>query len=160
MLSKHCGRRLEKASPLRPTYSSLSRYPRSALHHVDSHKSASVSVSYENQRLSNNDQRQSSSEPSSEKEEKKSQVAGDSKTNGNHPGICRNGSRGSSNSSQVTVMTTVGKSFNEGNNNSETTYVDECSLRIQPRPLKSVTLGKFNPFNTFCNCSITIVTVC
>ena len=153
MLSKHCGRKMPKPSPLRPTYSSPSRYPRTAVHHVDFHRSASVSVSEERQRLSNNDQRQSSSEPSSDKEQKKSLVVADSNTNRNHPPICRNISRGSSNSSQVTIMTTLGKTYSDGNNK-ESLYVDEVSLKPYHRPLKAVTLGKFKKFKNLKDLSI------
>ncbi|XP_001600587.2 pyrokinin-1 receptor [Nasonia vitripennis] len=52
MLSKHCGSRLQKSNPGRPTYSSLSRYPRSTIHRVDPQVSASLSVSEETQKLS------------------------------------------------------------------------------------------------------------
>ncbi|XP_043478846.1 pyrokinin-1 receptor-like [Leptopilina heterotoma] len=141
MLAKHCGNRLQTSSPLQRTYTSLSRHPRSTFHRVDSRKSGSVLSSEENQQqLSNFDQRRNSTKYQSGIERKNSQLIVISKTNGSHPEIVRNGSR-ASNSSQVTVMTTIGKGINEGNNNSETLFIDESSLRVHHRPLQTVTLG-------------------
>ncbi|XP_051171605.1 pyrokinin-1 receptor-like [Leptopilina boulardi] len=141
MLAKHCGNRLQTSSPLHRTYTSLSRHPRSTFHRVDSHKSASVSASEENQQLSTFDQRKNSIKCcNSGIERKNSQIVVISKINGSHPEIMRNGSR-ASNTSQVTVMTTIGKGSNEGNNNSETVYVDESTLRVHHRPLQTITLG-------------------
>lgn len=143
MLAKHCGNRLQTSSPLQRTYTSLSRHPRSTFHRVDSRKSGSVSE--EHQQLTNFDQRKNSMKFKSGMERTNCQLVTNSKTNGTHPEIVRNGSR-ASNSSQITVMTTIGKVSNEGNNNSETVYVDESTLRVHHRPLQTVTLGMFQYF--------------
>lgn len=142
MLAKHCGNRLHTSSPLQRTYTSFSRHPRSTFNCVDSRRSGSLLSSEENhQQLSNFDQRRNFTKYQSEIRRKNSQLIVISKTNGSHPEIVRNGSR-ASNSSQVTVVTTIEKGNNEGNNNSETLFIDESSLRVHHRPLRTVTLGK------------------
>ncbi|KAG7213585.1 hypothetical protein KM043_002839 [Ampulex compressa] len=138
MLSNHCGRKWSshKSIPRRPTYSSLSRCQRSTTRHPDDrHNSPSISVSDDNQKHPGAVQGTHSGELNGV-QRKEHQPRGASGANE----YARSMSRGSSNSSQLTLMTTLSKGFNEGNNNVAATCVNECLLRIQKRP-KPVTFG-------------------
>ncbi|XP_076477144.1 pyrokinin-1 receptor isoform X2 [Bombus vancouverensis nearcticus] len=123
MLSNHCGSS-RKSVPRQLTYSSLSKYARSTLRQI--------SISDDNQKLRTtntteliglNDRKNNGRNQS------------DSMANKiNHREYNRSVSRGS-NSSQLTLMSSVSKSFNEGNNSLIATYVN-----IQ-RASRIVTLG-------------------
>ncbi|KAF3423485.1 hypothetical protein E2986_10614 [Frieseomelitta varia] len=131
MLSNHCGRKWSsrKSVPRQPTYSSLSRYARSTLRQTDDRQnSPSVSVSEDNQKL-----RMTNTTELNGLNDRKEQDRPGSTTNRREFG--RSVSRGS-NSSQFTLMSSVSRSFNEGNNNVTATYVQKS-----PR---TVTLGKCN----------------
>ncbi|XP_003492463.2 pyrokinin-1 receptor [Bombus impatiens] len=132
MLSNHCGSS-RKSVPRQLTYSSLSRYARSTFRQTDDRQnSPSISISDDNQKLRTtntteliglNDRKNNGRNQS------------DSVANKiNHREYSRSVSRGS-NSSQLTLMSSVSKSFNEGNNNLTATYVN-----IQ-RASRVVTLG-------------------
>ncbi|KZC09845.1 PREDICTED: neuromedin-U receptor 2-like [Dufourea novaeangliae] len=143
MLSNHCGRKWSsrKSVPRQPTYSSLSRYPRSAIRHADDRQnSPSISVSDDNQKLTSIHRATNSIDVnglSDRKEPGNRSVAKVSRINGREYG--RSVSRGS-NSSQLTLMTSISKSFNEGNNNVAAACVNECLLKIQ-RPSRTVDFG-------------------
>lgn len=143
MLSNHCGRKWSsrKSVPRQPTYSSLSRYPRSARQADDRQNSPSISVSDDNQKLTTNLRRPTVSSDLNGSVERKGQ---ENRTKMNrinhHREFGRSMSRGS-NSSQLTLMTSISKSFNEGNNNVAAACVNECLLKIQSPP-RAVTLGK------------------
>ncbi|XP_012342885.1 pyrokinin-1 receptor isoform X2 [Apis florea] len=141
MLPNCCGKwSSQKSEPRRPTYSSLSRYPRSTFRQTDDHQnSPSISVSDDTQKLtsivrvSNMTEYNGLTEPKKDNERK----LPDSTMNKiNNREYERSMSRGS-NSNQFTLMTTV----NEGNNNMTATYVNECLLNIQ-KPPRTLTLGK------------------
>lgn len=145
MLPNCCGKwSSQKSEPRRPTYSSLSRYPRSTFRQTDDRQnSPSISVSDDNQKLtsivrvSNMTEYNGITEPKKDNERK----LPDSTMNKiNNREYERSVSRGS-NSNQFTLMTTV----NEGNNNMTATYVNECLLNIQ-KPPRTLTLGKWMNF--------------
>ena len=142
MLSNHCGRKWSsrKSVPRQPTYSSLSRYPRSARQADDRQNSPSISVSDDNQKLTTSIRRTTISSDLNGSAERKNQE-NRSKMNriNHHREYGRSMSRGS-NSSQLTLMTSISKSFNEGNNNVAAACVNECLLKIQSPP-RAVTLG-------------------
>ncbi|CAD1469932.1 unnamed protein product, partial [Heterotrigona itama] len=126
MLSNHCGRKWSsrKSVPRQPTYSSLSRYARSTLRQADNRQnSPSISVSEDNQKLRmTNTTELNGSNDRKENEKDRSDSTTVNKTS--HREFARSMSRGS-NSSQFTLMSSVSKSFNEGNNNVMTaTYVN------------------------------------
>lgn len=137
MLSNHCGRKWSsrKSVPRQPTYSSLSRYARSTLRQADDRQnSPSISVSEDNQKLRmTNTTELNGLNDRKEHEQDRSDSSTVNKTS--HREFGRSISRGS-NSSQFTLMSSVSKSFNEGNNNVTATYVQKS-----PR---TVTLGKCN----------------
>ncbi|XP_043580467.1 pyrokinin-1 receptor-like [Bombus pyrosoma] len=130
MLPNHCGRKWSsrKSVPRQPTCSSLSRYARSTFRQTDDRQnSPSISVSDDNQKL------RTTNTINGRKDNRRNQsncVANKI----NHREYSRSVSRGS-NSSQFTLMSSVSKSFNEGNNNVTATYVN-----IQRAP-RVVTLG-------------------
>ncbi|XP_012264373.4 pyrokinin-1 receptor-like [Athalia rosae] len=141
MLSQNCGRRKSqwKNIPRRPTYSALSRRPRNGgsycLRENNNRQSASVSISEEAQRaalesqLVRNDVQGERSIFEGENQDCVGfDIPGSPGINGTTipdeilknefcRGIKRSISRGSSNSSQYTVTTSVSKKVNEGNNN-------------------------------------------
>ncbi|XP_076629629.1 pyrokinin-1 receptor [Colletes latitarsis] len=140
MLSNHCGWKWSsrKSVPRQPTYSSLSRYPRTVTRQADDRQnSTSISLSDDNQNPSNA-ARTTTTElngfPERKDQDHRSKA---SRINSREYG--RSVSRGSS-TSQLTLMTSIGKSFNEGNNNVAAACVNDCLLRIQ-RPARAVTFG-------------------
>ncbi|OAD57201.1 Neuropeptides capa receptor [Eufriesea mexicana] len=145
MLPNHCGRKWssrKSSVPRRPTYSSLSRYPRSTLRQTDDRQnSPSISVSDDQQKLTGAVRTANKSELNGLTELKDHGQSRLDKTVSkmNNREYGRNMSRGS-NSSQFTLMSSFSKSFNEGNNNVAATYVNECLLNVQ-RPSKAVRLG-------------------
>ncbi|XP_012276499.1 pyrokinin-1 receptor-like [Orussus abietinus] len=143
MLSQHCGgRSSQKGSPRRPTYSALSHYPRSTIRRTNQ-LSASISVSDETQRLAptNSPKSVAEEQPVVKDQERKDPPEGTPATKESTPRENRNHrSRGSSNSSQVTVMTSVSKGGSEGNNNVGGACINDC-LPKSHRPGKTVTLG-------------------
>ncbi|XP_034173987.1 pyrokinin-1 receptor [Osmia lignaria lignaria] len=142
MLSNHCGRKWSsrKSVPRQPTYSSLSRYPRSTRQADDRQNSPSISFSDDNQKLTTSIRRTTISSDLNGSAERKNQE-NRSKMNriNHHREYGRSMSRGS-NSSQLTLMTSISKSFNEGNNNVAAACVNECLLKIQSPP-RAITLG-------------------
>ncbi|XP_043520045.1 pyrokinin-1 receptor-like isoform X2 [Frieseomelitta varia] len=125
MLSNHCGRKWSsrKSVPRQPTYSSLSRYARSTLRQTDDRQnSPSVSVSEDNQKL-----RMTNTTELNGLNDRKEQDRPGSTTNRREFG--RSVSRGS-NSSQFTLMSSVSRSFNEGNNNVTATYVQKSPRTV------------------------------
>lgn len=143
MLSNHCGRKWSsrKYVPRQPTYSSLSRYRRSTFRQTDDRQN-STSVSDDNQRLTaaratNTTDLNGLNERMDQEQQNRSSTRV-KKVNNREFG--RSISRGS-NSSQLTVMTSISKSFNEGNNNMAAICVNECLFKIQ-KPSKAVTLGE------------------
>lgn len=148
MLSNHCGRNWSsrKSIPRRPTYSSLSRYPKSSCRRVDEqHNSPSISVSDETQKLTGGAAGQRCGPPEANGGAGKARghlpVAGGEAGRKPPREFGRSISR-SSNSSQLTLMTSVSKGFNEGNNNVAATCVNECLLKIRRPPRTAVTFGK------------------
>ncbi|XP_076766318.1 pyrokinin-1 receptor [Xylocopa sonorina] len=144
MLSNNCGRKWSsrKSLPRQPTYSSLSRYPRSAFRQADDRQnSPSISVSDDNQKLTCIARATNTTELNSltERKDQEQNRIVSTVNRANNREFARSMSR-SSNSSQLTMMTTISKSFNEGNNNLPATCVNECLLKIQ-RPPRTVTLG-------------------
>ncbi|XP_076390131.1 pyrokinin-1 receptor isoform X2 [Megachile rotundata] len=144
MLSNHCGRKWSsrKSIPRQPTYSSLSKYPRSTTRQADDRQnSPSISVSDENQKLTANVQRPTNSNDLNGLERRSQDNRSTSKINriNNHREYGRSASRGS-NSSQLTLMTSISRSFNEGNNNMAAACVNECFLKMQSPP-RAVTIG-------------------
>ncbi|CAL7934091.1 unnamed protein product [Xylocopa violacea] len=144
MLSNHCGRKWSsrKSLPRQPTYSSLSRYPRSAFRQADDRQnSPSISVSDDNQKLTSIARATNTTELNglTERKDQEQNRIVSTVNRANNREFVRSMSR-SSNSSQLTMMTTISKSFNEGNNNLPATCVNECLLKIQ-RPPRTVTLG-------------------
>lgn len=170
MLSQHCGRRKSqwKNSPRRPTYSALAHRPKNggeyAQQRCNNRQSASVSISEEVQRpglknVSNFEVNVAGGGEASEKEYvelgteglpgKDGATKSASKDEFRHE-MKRSISRGSSDSSQVTVMTTVSKKLNEGNNNSAfnkdgnyvaNRFTKKSSSGNNPRSQKTVVLG-------------------
>ncbi|XP_046735582.1 pyrokinin-1 receptor-like [Diprion similis] len=166
MLSQHCGRRKSqwKSSPRRPTYSALSRRATRVCdyRHCDANyrQSGSVSVSEEVQRPALQHQvaldvADGGVEGIFKRETVELGVEGSpERMTGNSKeskGVFRNDikksiSRGSSDSSQVTMTTSVSKKLcNEGNNNAafnfEHRVPQEHSMETNPRSQKTVVLG-------------------
>ncbi|XP_076173939.1 pyrokinin-1 receptor [Ptiloglossa arizonensis] len=143
MLSNHCGWKWSsrKSVPRQPTYSSLSRYPRTVTRQAtDRQNSPSISVSDDNQRPSNTTRTTVSTELNGLPEQKDQGKRPVSKVNGiNNREYGTSLSKGS-NTSQLTLMTSIDKSFNEGNNNVASGCVNECLLKIQ-NSARTVTLG-------------------
>lgn len=143
MLSNHCGRKWSsrKSIPRRPTYSSLSRYPKSSCKRVDEHHSSpSISVSDENQKLTANTVQTTianESNGTSTRRDHRQTSEGIRKARD----YGRSVSRGS-NSSQLTLMTSISKGYNEGNNNVTAACVNECLLKIQRPTRAAVSFGK------------------
>ncbi|XP_017877673.1 uncharacterized protein LOC108623591 isoform X2 [Ceratina calcarata] len=136
MLSNHCGR---KSVPRQPTYSSLSRCPRSTFRQTDDRQnSPSISVSDDNQKLCLT-RTTNVSELNGCMERNGHERLSGSRVNRGSREYGRSASRGS-NSSQLTTMTTISRGFNEGNNNVAVGHVNECLLKIR-RPPRAVTLG-------------------
>ncbi|KOC69923.1 Neuropeptides capa receptor [Habropoda laboriosa] len=142
MLSNHCGRKWSSGGPVprRPTYSSLSRYSRSTFKQTDDRQnSPSISVSDDNQKLTNVSRPTNATEMNGLTERKNHEQnsrLGSRVNRMNKREFGRSISRGS-NSSQLTLMTSISKSYNEGNNNVAAACVNECLLKIQ-RPPRSV----------------------
>ncbi|XP_061929483.1 pyrokinin-1 receptor isoform X3 [Apis cerana] len=141
MLPNCCGKwSSQKLEPRRPTYSSLSRYPKSTFKQTDDHQnSPSISVSDDNQkltsivRISNMTEYNGLTEPKKDNERNLPDSTMNKIINREYE---RSVMRGS-NSSQFILMTNV----NEGNNNMTATYVNDCLLNIQKSP-RTLTLGK------------------
>lgn len=150
MLSKHCGRRWssQKLSPRRPTYSSLSKCHRSTIRRVDRQPSVSMSVSEDtSQRLcgvqvKNGHELADVQLTISKNAQTTATAIGPSATTTKETIVENGRPRVSSNCSQVTVLTTIGKA-NEGNNNLAGACVNECLIMAQ-RPLRAVALSEFN----------------
>ncbi|XP_011637437.1 pyrokinin-1 receptor-like [Pogonomyrmex barbatus] len=138
MLPKRCVRKFSshKGTHRQPTYSSLSRYQRSMRHRFDDPQhSPSISVSDEQQRLTHIALANANS----------CELNGLAKNERPHIAIretsCRDYTRRvsrDSDSSQVTMMTSLSKDRDEGNNN--VTATNDCLSRIH-RSSKAVTLG-------------------
>ncbi|KAK9302921.1 hypothetical protein QLX08_005193 [Tetragonisca angustula] len=129
MLSNHCGRKWSsrKSVPRQPTYSSLSRYARSTLRQADDRQnSPSMSISEDNQKL-----RMTNTTELNGLNDRKKQDPSDSTTacKTNRREFGRSVSRGS-NSSQFALMSSVSRSFNEGNNNVTATYVQKSPRTV------------------------------
>ncbi|CAK9830060.1 Pyrokinin-1 receptor [Anthophora retusa] len=144
MLSNQCRRKWTTGGsvPRRPTYSSLSRYSRSTFKQTDDRQnSPSISVSDDNQKLTNVPRPTNTTEMNglTERKDHEQNRLGSKVNRMNKREFGRTLSRGS-NSSQLTLMTSISKSYNEGNNNVTAACVNECLLKIQ-RPPRSVTLG-------------------
>lgn len=145
MLPNCCGKwSSQKSKPRRPTYSSLSRYPKSTFRQTDDHQnSPSISVSDDNQkltsivRISNMTEYNGLTEPKKDNERNLPDSTMNKIINREYE---RSVTRGS-NSSQFILMTNV----NEGNNNMTATYVNDCLLNIQKSP-RTLTLGKWMNF--------------
>lgn len=155
MLSKHCGKKWSshKTSPKRPTYSSLTKCQKSTMRRVNEHNrhhrphnnhsidSRSLSVSEENQKLTNpNDIGLSMRNHTKETREDQATPVSNEINQADRRDIGWSLSTGS-NSSQLTVMTTISKGINEGNNNLPVSCINKCLLKIQ-RPPKTIALGK------------------
>ncbi|CAK9820779.1 Pyrokinin-1 receptor [Anthophora plagiata] len=144
MLSNQCRRKWTTGGSVsrRPTYSSLSRYSRSTFKQTDDRQnSPSISVSDDNQKLTNIARPTNTTETNglTERKDHVQNRLGSKVNRMNKREFGRSLSRGS-NSSQLTLMTSISKSYNEGNNNVTAACVNECLLKIQ-RPPRSVTLG-------------------
>jgi len=146
MLPKRCVRKCSshRSNRRQPIYSSLSRCQRSMRHRFDdTQHSPSISVSDEQQRLThivlaNANSCDSNGLAKSRSEQQVRPVNATAvKESAGRPEYARSVSR-SSNSSQLTMMTTLSKqALNEGNHNNA---ASECLLKIHKSP-KAVTLG-------------------
>ncbi|XP_076673169.1 pyrokinin-1 receptor isoform X1 [Andrena cerasifolii] len=143
MLSNHCRRMWssQKSIPTQPTYSSLSRYPRSTTRQADDFQnSPSISISGDQQMLTNVPRTTNSSNQNEQmplKDQKSRPIPKVNRIS------CREYKRSisrESNFSQLTLMASINKSVNEDNNNVAAVCADECLLKIS-RPPRADTFG-------------------
>lgn len=145
MLPKRCIRKSHRGDRRQPIYSSLSRCQRSMRHrNDDTQHSPSISVSDEQQRLTHimlakaNSCQPNGLAKSRSEQQVRPVTATAVKESARRPEYARSMSRGS-NSSQLTMMTTLSKQdVNNKSNNNNT--ASECLLKIHKSP-KAVTLG-------------------
>lgn len=145
MLSNHCRRMWssQKSVPRQPTYSSLSRYTRSITRQADDFQnSRSISVSGDHQKLTNVPRTTNSSNQNELMPLKDQNSRPIPKVNRIS---CREYERSisrGSNSSQLTLMTSINKGVNEDNNNVAVACANACLLKIS-RPPRADTFGNF-----------------
>lgn len=146
MLSKNCGKRRHKMISRRFTYSSVFRFPRpSSIPRVNSLHS----VCNESQKVLPHSQMAEQAEGShsgiSDKEPARLFMENTDAVDQLHK---KSISRGSSNCSQLTVMTNVSRTCTESNNNSARNCSNESACPARTHlPLKNITLGKYKHIN-------------